>query len=692
MLTREAGSAPNVVEQFFLKNDIGSHVVDTISAAVVVIDAHGTIRMWNRAATKLTATPAEAMIGRKIVEVFPTHRGTTRELWQHLLRHRRVNRSELEIELPNGKLLSLGFSISLLAADDGTPTGAVMIARGLNEQKQYEKLMQSLDKSSRDAALSRTLDEVFDTMAAALRGLQLWTLVLMVEEDSHELHVRHVNISHMVQDMDGGPVMTDDHLQGSVANFGIPVNSALAFKHVLDVGHAYYYDNLLPPTLVTFPPALQDLFEYIAHDLGLRDGVIAPLRKDGHIVGEVIVGGYIQPEDVAPLGAYANQLSSALASAELWMSLEDRVASRTATLQAEQERLQAILNNMTDAVVFTGSDGNIEFVNPAWERLHGLSLKEVEGKPVNVLVALPKYVKLAEGVATAVTAGQMWQGELINSRADGAEYYGELTLVPVHDDSNVLRYFVGVERDITHEKAVIQAKDRFVADMSHELRTPLTNIKFYLSLLERGKPERYEQYMATLKRESNRLHNLIEDLLAISRLDQGHAAFNLEPVHLNDFLSRHIADRRQLALESGLTLNFMPRVDLPPVAADPSHLEQLAGNLLTNAIVYTPKGGSITVRSLYGDAVAGSSVGLCVHDTGLGISEEELDSVFERFFRGSASRKTNSPGTGLGLSIAQEIVHRLGGVIEAESSPEKGTTFTVWLSIWHAADSDDLRT
>ena len=196
--------------------------------------------------------------------------------------------------------------------------------------------------------------------------------------------------------------------------------------------------------------------------------------------------------------------------------------------------------------------------------------------------------------------------------------------------------------------------------------------------------------MDTLKRETNRLHSLIEDLLAISRFDQERISFDLEPVLLDDFLAKLIADRTQFARENGLTLTFEADGEFPPVSADRSHLQHMVSNLLTNAISYTGSGGSIDVRMEQpsGDHDVGDEamVMFQVVDSGMGIEEDELEKIFERFYRGNASHKTHSSGTGLGLSIVQEIVTRLHGTIRVDSQPGRGTTVSVELPVWGEDD------
>lgn len=187
--------------------------------------------------------------------------------------------------------------------------------------------------------------------------------------------------------------------------------------------------------------------------------------------------------------------------------------------------------------------------------------------------------------------------------------------------------------------------------------------------------------MDTLTREANRLHHLIDDLLTISRLDREQIDFQKENFNFNQFLKDLVSDRSEIAQGAGVDL----LVDFPPflpcIWADITLIEQVAANLLTNAINYTSAGGSVLVSTFEQQRDGENWVGFSVKDTGYGMEPDERIQIFERFFRGDASRKTKSPGTGLGLSICQEIVQRHGGKIDVESTPGEGSTFTVWLKV-----------
>jgi GAF domain-containing protein len=224
-----------------------------------------------------------------------------------------------------------------------------------------------------------------------------------------------------------------------------------------------------------------------------------------------------------------------------------------------------------------------------------------------------------------------------------------------------------------------QAKTAFVSDVSHELRTPLSNIRLYLDLLVYGKQERFQEYLSTLNRETDRLAGLIEDLLAISRLDAGTSGTNFELVDINSLARGLVLDRERLCAERKLKLNFSEAGSIPKVQADVHMISQAIASMLTNAMNYTRAGGTIQVTSGLREIDGSRWVILEVKDTGLGIPENEKLRIFERFYRGSASKEMAAPGTGLGLAIAKEILEKHGGKLTFKSAVGRGSTFTMWL-------------
>ena len=178
---------------------------------------------------------------------------------------------------------------------------------------------------------------------------------------------------------------------------------------------------------------------------------------------------------------------------------------------------------------------------------------------------------------------------MINRHKSGQFYDTALTVAPLRGADNTINGYVGIQRDISQQKELDRLKDQFVSSVSHEFRAPLANMKLYLSLLESGRPEKRDQYLQTLQRETVRLENLIEDLLYISRLDMGAATTRRVPTELHPLIAQMITDRADLAARHGLSLDYLPKLDLPPALAEATMVTQVISNLMANAINYTPE-------------------------------------------------------------------------------------------------------
>ena len=225
-------------------------------------------------------------------------------------------------------------------------------------------------------------------------------------------------------------------------------------------------------------------------------------------------------------------------------------------------------------------------------------------------------------------------------------------------------------------REVDRLKSKLMDDVSHELRTPMTTIGLYLNLLEQGKGERHDHYIHVLRTQTERLNQVLESILQFTRLEAMAAGTLQDPVDVNDVVQKAVAKLQNEADAGDLDLCYTPAEGMPAVRGVPQLLTHAVTHLLDNAIRYTPD-GAVTVRTR-ADKAAGM-VCIEVEDTGIGIGEEELPHVFERFYRGRQVSQLTTPGAGLGLSLAQQIAVRHGGEIELESTVEEGTAVRLWL-------------
>ena len=227
-----------------------------------------------------------------------------------------------------------------------------------------------------------------------------------------------------------------------------------------------------------------------------------------------------------------------------------------------------------------------------------------------------------------------------------------------------------------------QLKSDFVSNVSHELRTPITNIMLYLNLIDRQtKREEYPRYMQILRAESTRLAHLIEDLLTLSRLEQGRVTLSLEPHVLDALIAETLTAHQVRAKDKSISLHHEPNPEVPPVFISRDQMVQVFTNLVSNAIAYTYSGGHVTMSSDLTEVEGDPHVIVRIHNDAPAIPPEDIPQIFERFYRGKVGRESNEPGTGLGLSICKEIVEIHHGWIEVTSNEVQGTTFTICMPV-----------
>ncbi|MCP4542823.1 MAG: PAS domain S-box protein [Chloroflexi bacterium] len=363
--------------------------------------------------------------------------------------------------------------------------------------------------------------------------------------------------------------------------------------------------------------------------------------------------------------------------------LEELVKERTTELQAQYAQLDAILRSVGDAILMTDQDWRIRYANPAFINLTGYTEKEVLGKYAGSVGAGAGSEQIQQSIELALAKGRTWQGEVTGRRKAGRTYDTALIVAPVRDAGDRLVGYVSSHRDISPNKDLERARSQFITNVSHQFRTPVTTLQFHVHLMQHAElPEKSQHHLQTVNDQVIRLAQLIQDTLEITALDSGKAVTTWEPISLLTMIENTIARHQTQAETSGLTLVSMPfSPDLPGVKGDKSRLVQALGEIVENAITFTPSGGRVTVEAKAVEVEDRRWVIIAVRDTGPGISLEEQEKVFNRFFRGKLAESGHIPGTGLGLSIAQEIVHVHGGRMTVESEQGVGSTFTIWLPL-----------
>ena len=360
----------------------------------------------------------------------------------------------------------------------------------------------------------------------------------------------------------------------------------------------------------------------------------------------------------------------------------DQLQTKIDELSEDRAQLLAVLTSMVEGVMVMDYRGHILQVNPALERMFGISRVEARGRPC---IDLFRHQQLNELVTGILRSPAHHQDEIvlpltgrclqIEASPAGGKRENEACVVLVFHDITDLRRLEKIRKD-------------FVANVSHELRTPLTSIKGYVeALLDGAKddPVASSNFLDIILKQSDRLNLIIQDLLELSKIESGGISFKEEPIELRSLVERALSVVKPIADKNHHHLITMIDAALPAVAGDEGRLVQVLTNLLDNAIKYTPEGGTITVGAtrvpLDKTGPHVNAIDISVADTGIGIPEQDRPRVFERFYRVDRARSRELGGTGLGLAIVKHIVEGHGGQLWVEANQPRGSRFVVRLPI-----------
>ena len=400
--------------------------------------------------------------------------------------------------------------------------------------------------------------------------------------------------------------------------------------------------------------------------MALTRTITSPIREVTHKASQMAQGDFSQR-----MQAYSADEIGQLV--DMYNYLASRLHDTMEEISAEKSKVEAILNYMRDGVLALDASRVLVHINPAArELLETISQESLEiGKTPRLLLNhligrknLEQFYRDNEPLTFETTWDEPYR-------------VLRLSVAPFQAEEGRMQGMLVVLQDITREKEMIRRQQDFVANVSHELKTPLTSIKSYVETLLEEQLENKEvafKFLEVVNRETERMVALVKDLLTLSKLDAQPENFERSKVYLQDLLEEIITNM-QLNYPEGAQVKATLSKELPPVQANLSQISQVFVNLITNAMQYTPQEGLVEVKA----EEAEGWVYVCVEDTGMGIPEEEIPRVFERFYRVDKARSREHGGTGLGLSITRQMVEINRGKIWIESEVEVGTA--VWVAM-----------
>jgi two-component system sensor histidine kinase/response regulator len=406
--------------------------------------------------------------------------------------------------------------------------------------------------------------------------------------------------------------------------------------------------------------------------------VVAPIRRIAAATGRVAAG---EPDVAVPEGGAGEVGELARSFNEMSRALTQHQASlaeQNVDLERLANVLRAVLDSTIDGILLSDAEGNMQLANRPLVRLTREMGMSYDGTIVDRLLSVEHrvrdreaYRKTMEGLRTNPDESTFDEFE---DSVTGRVFQGFTS--PVLDDRGGFLGRLWTLRDVTEQRELDRLKDDFVATVSHELRTPLTSMMGFLEMIREGEAgelnAEQQRFLAIVYRSSERLQRLVGDLLFVARLDANGLQLQFGEAQLDEIVRDAVESSGALARSREVSL--VAEVDpVPPVSGDKERLSQLVGNLISNALKFTPAGGSVIARAF----VDGGRAVVEIADTGIGIPPAEQSRLFQRFFRSSTATEQAIPGTGLGLVISRAIAEAHGGTIDVTSVPGEGTTFRV---------------
>lgn len=351
--------------------------------------------------------------------------------------------------------------------------------------------------------------------------------------------------------------------------------------------------------------------------------------------------------------------------AKSFNNLTNRLQESQQSTESERRKLASVLANMTDGVLSTDRRGRVILINDPGLRLLNVSRETVINRPITSVLGLDSEYTFEDLIhlKDAITLDFSSYDESALLRA---------SFSVIQKETGFVNGVIAVLHDNTEQEKIDMERREFVANVSHELRTPLTTMRSYLEALADGAWQDQElapTFLNVTQTETERMIRLVNDLLKLSKMDASETEINKEMVEFNVFFNR-IIDR----FEMSKSQNVYFERELPEeqyfVEIDPDKLTQVIDNIISNALKYSPEGGKIRFAMTIEDGF----ILIRIVDQGMGIPKENVDKIFDRFYRVDRARSRAMGGTGLGLAISKEMINAHGGHIWAESQYGKGTT------------------
>lgn len=579
--------------------------------------------------------------------------------------------------------------VSPIRNDEGKIINTIGMITDITEQKRAEEQIKQrteelslINTMNAMANMGKSIDQIFQYFAHSILCLYDYHITGfgMVTEDGKSISLEHISMSSNILNTLEKKVQKQvrKHIFTPPSNRlvwqGIHGNDPQLLRTKKDV-HAFITE------FATRKPTLKIIPE-IANLLQMNSVCNFPLYSDTKRLGMIITisKGEHKQQDIERISNLVEQLVSVV--------IRKRV-------EEERTRLSTVIEQMAETVIITDINGNMLYANPAFEKISGYAREEALNNKMNILKSGIHLSEFYETVWKTIKQGNVWQGKMVNKRKNGTLYEERATLFPITNEEGVIVNYVAIKQDITREseleKQLIQSQKletvgTLARGIAHDFNNILGTILGYndMAMEEVVSGEKIHGYLSNMKKASMRAKDLVNQILTFSR------DFKPEPkpVKIQNLIRDSLTLFNPTASESIIIKTNIGR-SFPSIHADPSQIQQVILNLLTNANqAMQNKGGTITIAAdtirvdknlakKIPDLLEGKYIRISVTDTGTGMDAKTITKIFEPFF----STKPVGTGTGLGLSVVHGIIKNHSGAITVQSEKNKGTIFTVYLPV-----------
>lgn len=540
-----------------------------------------------------------------------------------------------------------------------------------NVEQEMTREEEEDEESSLRSRIDNLLTQLFNMENADVQVIDEQQVVVTATSPDHQIYVgQRTTKFRVMRTLAGteaeGDIVRDPSTSERTQVLAVPVTSEGSIIGVIyiEASMEEIYDQMQQINQILFTGTVIALLLTAGLGIFLSRTITRPIvdmKKQAVVMGEgdysrkVRVYGH---DEIGQLASTFNELSNKLEDAH-------------ATTEGERRKLSSVLTHMTDGVVATDNQGKIILMNRRAEEMLGQNQEKAMNAEIMKMLNLDKFMRLND-------LYRMTDPILLDFDSDEEETILEAHFSVIEKENGEENGLIAVLHDVTEQEKVEEERKEFVANVSHELRTPLTSMKSYLEALSDGAledPEVAPHFIQVTSNETERMIRLVNDLLQLSKMDSKDYQMITASINATTFVNQ-VIDRFEMTTKKE-NIQFRRRIPEKsiPIMGDRDKLTQLLDNIVSNAIKYSPEGGTITCTL----KIEKERILISVKDKGVGIPKENMAHVFDRFYRVDKARSRNLGGTGLGLAIAKEIAEAHGGNIWVSSEWGKGTTFSFTL-------------